>query len=160
MSKSAAAALAAVLFLAASAAFAQGTFKKEQYNKYSEFAKAGFSEVVTVTGPMKLIFLSGMGSEDGKTGDAHHLGNFLEQCRMAWQKVVKLLGENGATVSDIVKSVVYVTDIRMTPDMRKCRAEFFPPRTPMPAQTLLNVAQLARPGMLFEVDVIAAVPAK
>ena len=161
MFKQALAAGAAAVFLAASAgACAQATFKKEQYNKYSEFAKAGFSEVVTVTGPMKLIFLSGMGSEDGKTGDAHHLGNFLEQCRMAWQKVVKLLGENGATVNDIVKSVVYVTDIRMTPDMRKCRAEFFPPGTPMPAQTLLNVSQLARPGMLFEVDVIAAVPAK
>src|SRR6202795_2901024 len=98
-----------------SAAFAQGTFRKEQYNKYSEFAKSGFSEVVTVSGPMKLIFLSGMGSEDRATGDAHHLGNFLEQCRMAWQKVVRLLGENGATVNDIVKSVVYVTDMRMTP---------------------------------------------
>ncbi len=35
-------------------------FKKEQYNKYSEFANNGFSEVVTVSGPMKLIFLSGM----------------------------------------------------------------------------------------------------
>ena len=33
----------------ASAAYGQGTFKKEQYSKYSEFAKAGFSEVVTVT---------------------------------------------------------------------------------------------------------------
>ena len=149
----------AVALLMSNLASAQ-EFKKEQYNKYSEFAKAGFSEVVTVTGPMKLIFLSGMGSEDGVTGDAQHLGNFYEQCRMAWQKVVKLLGENGATVKDIVKSVVYVTDIRLTPEMRKCRAEFFPPGMPLPVQTLLNVSQLARPGMLFEVDVIAAVPAK
>ena len=150
-----------VLFLAvASAAFGQGTFKKEQYNKYSEFAKNGFSEVVTVSGPMKLIFLSGMGSEDGRTGDAQFQGDFQGQCRMAWQKIVKLLGENGATVTDIVKSVVYVTDIRMTPEMRKCRAEFFPPGAPLPVQTLLNVVQLARPGMLVEIDVIAAVPAK
>ena len=148
-----------VLLAAASAAHCQ-EFKKEQYNKYSEFAKSGFSEVVTVSGPMKLIFLSGMGSEDGRTGDAQFQGDFQGQCRMAWQKIVKLLGENGATVTDIVKSVVYVTDIRMTPEMRKCRAEFFPPGAPLPVQTLLNVVQLARPGMLVEIDVIAAVAAK
>jgi enamine deaminase RidA (YjgF/YER057c/UK114 family) len=154
-------AIAVAVLLSAAAAGASGQeFKREQYNKYSEFAKNGFSEVVTVTGPMKLIFLSGMGSEDGKTGDAHFQGDFLAQCRMAWQKIAKLLGENGATVTDIVKSVVYVTDIRMTPEMRKCRAEFFPPGSPLPAQTLLNVVQLARPGMLVEIDVIAAVPAK
>ena len=148
-----------VLLATASAAHCQ-EFRKEQYNKYSEFAKSGFSEVVTVSGPMKLIFLSGMGSEDGKTGDAQFQGDFQGQCRMAWQKIVKLLGENGATVTDIVKSVVYVTDIRMTPEMRKCRAEFFPPGAPLPVQTLLNVVQLARPGMLVEIDIIAAVPAK
>jgi 2-iminobutanoate/2-iminopropanoate deaminase len=150
--------LFAALLGAAVGASAQ-EFKREQYNKYSDFAKNGFSEVVTVTGPTKLIFLSGMGSEDGATGDAQHLGNFYEQCRMSWAKIVRLLGENGAKVTDIVKSVVYVTDIRMTPEMRKCRAEFFPPGAPLPVQTLLNVVQLARPGMLIEIDVIAAVPA-
>jgi 2-iminobutanoate/2-iminopropanoate deaminase len=150
----------ACLALAITGAAQAQEFKREQYNKYSDFAKNGFSEVVTVTGPSKLIFLSGMGSEDGTTGDAQHLGNFHEQCRMAWQKISRLLAENGAKVTDIVKSVVYVTDIRMTPEMRKCRAEFFPPGTPLPVQTLLNVVQLARPGMLIEIDVIAAVPAK
>ena len=38
-------------------------FEKRHYN-YSEWAKARFSEVVTVSGPGTLIFLAGVGAED------------------------------------------------------------------------------------------------
>ena len=43
--------------------------------------------------------------------------------------------------------------------MRKCRTEVFSGK-PLPPHTLLNVVQLARPGMMFEVDIVAAVAAK
>ena len=39
------------------------TFEKKNYN-YSEWTKGRFSEAVTVTGPGKMIFLAGVGSED------------------------------------------------------------------------------------------------
>jgi 2-iminobutanoate/2-iminopropanoate deaminase len=147
----------ALLLLSALAANAQ-SFEKKNYN-YSKFAKGAFSEVVTVTGPAKLIWLAGIGSEDEDDGSVRHADNFLEQCRFAWQKVGKLLEHHGATVSDIVKATSYVTDIRYRDEMRKCRTETFAGK-PLPPHTLLNVVQLARPGMMFEVDVVAAVPAK
>ena len=100
------------------------TFEKKNYN-YSKFAKGAFSEVVTVTGPAKLIWLAGIGSEDEDDGSVRHRDDFLAQCRFAWEKVAKLLKEHGATVSDIVKATSYVTDIRYRDEMRSCRTEVF-----------------------------------
>jgi 2-iminobutanoate/2-iminopropanoate deaminase len=133
------------------------TFEKKNYT-YSEFTQNSFSEVVTVTGPAKLIFLAGIGPEDPKDGNPRHLGSLYAQCKYSWEKIKDLLGKHGATINDIVKSTVYVTDIRFREDMRKCRAEVFQAGQQMPAQTLLTVVALARPGMLIEVDIVAAVP--
>jgi 2-iminobutanoate/2-iminopropanoate deaminase len=142
--------------LAATPAVAQ-EFKKENFN-YSEFAKGAFSEAVVITGPAKMIYLAGVGSEVPEDGSIAHKDNFLEQCRMAWGKVKKALEANGATLSDIVKATSYVTDVRYREEMRDCRKETFN-GIPLPPHTFLQVVALARPGMMFEVDVVAAVPA-
>jgi enamine deaminase RidA (YjgF/YER057c/UK114 family) len=150
--------IAVVLLLFSAHAASAQTFEKKNFN-YSKFAKGAFSEVVTVTGPAKMIYLAGIGSEDPDDGSIRHKDDFLAQCRFAWEKVGNLLKEHGATVSDIVKATTYVTDIRYRDEMRKCRTEVFTGK-PLPPHTLLNVVQLARPGMMFEVDVVAAVAAK
>ena len=148
--------VAALLAIFAGVAHAQ-TFEKKNFN-YSEFAKGAFSEVVTITGPAKLVYLAGVGAEDENDGSVRHKDDFLAQCRLGWEKVGKLLKEHGATVSDIVKATTYVTDMRYRDEMRKCRTEVFADK-PLPPHTLLQVVALARPGMMFEVDVVAAVPA-
>lgn len=157
LARGAVVAIAAVL-VCAGAGHAQN-FEKKNHN-YNEFTKGAFSEVVTVTGPARLIYLAGIGSEDEKDGSVRHKGDFYAQCKMAWEKVAKLLQTQGATVSDIVKATSYVTDIRYRDEMRQCRTEVFSGGKPLPPHTLLNVVQLARPGMMFEVDVVAAVAAK
>lgn len=149
------AALAAVA-LVSSSACAQ-TFEKKTYN-YSEFAKGAFAEAAVITGPAKMIYLAGIGSEDPDKGTIRHADNFLEQCRFAWSKVKSALAANGATLNDIVKVTTYVTDVRYREEMGACRRETFAGMT-LPPHTFLNVVQLARPGMMFEVDVVAAVAA-
>jgi enamine deaminase RidA (YjgF/YER057c/UK114 family) len=136
------------------------TFEKKNYN-YSEWAKGRFSEAVTVTGPGKMIFLAGVGAEDenGKGGDILHKGDFYAQCKYAFDKIKRALDKNGATLNDIVKMVTYVTDMRHQAEFGKCRTETFGTTT-MPAHTLLNIVQLAWPGMMIEVDVTAMVPLK
>jgi len=150
-------AIAAFALLGATGASAQG-FEKKNYN-YSEFAKGAFAEAVTVTGPAKFIYLAGIGSEDPDKGTIRHVDNFLEQCRFAWSKAKSALDANGATLSDIVKVTTYVTDVRYREEMRTCRQETFK-GIPLPPHTFLNVVQLARPGMMFEIDVVAAIAAK
>jgi enamine deaminase RidA (YjgF/YER057c/UK114 family) len=137
-------------------------FEKKNHN-YSEWAKGRFSEAVTVSfaGPAKMIFLAGVGAEDenGKPGDIRHKDDFSAQCRYAYDKIRRALEKNGAGFGDIVKIVSYVTDMRFQADYGKCRSEVFGP-VPPPAHTLLNIVQLAWPGMMLEVDVTAMVPLK
>ena len=152
--------LALALTLAPAAASAQ-SFEKKNYT-YSEWTKGRFSEAVTVTLPgAKMIFLAGVGAEDeGPTaGVIRHLGDFMGQCRYAYDKIKRILENNGATLADTVKIVTYVTDIRFQTDTGKCRVEAFA-GAPLPVHTFLNINQLAWPGMLVEVDVIAMVANK
>ena len=152
--------VAALVLAAASTAATAQTFEKKHYN-YSEWATGRFSEAVTVTGPGKMIFLAGVGSEDenGKGGDILHKGDFVAQCKYAFDKIKRALEKNGATLADVAKMVSYITDARYQPDFGKCRSEVFG-TTPMPAHTLLTISQLAWPGMMVEVDVTAVVPLK
>jgi 2-iminobutanoate/2-iminopropanoate deaminase len=154
---------AALVFAFAAAASAQTpSFEKKNYN-YSEWAKGRFSEAVTVTfaGPVKMIFLAGVGAEDenGKPGDIKYKDDFVAQCKYAYDKIKRGLDKNGAGFGDIVKIVSYLTDMRFQADYGRCRSEVFG-ATPPPAHTLLNIVQLAWPGMLLEVDATAMVPMK
>jgi 2-iminobutanoate/2-iminopropanoate deaminase len=149
-------------FSVAASAQTAPAFEKRNYN-YSEWAKGRFSEAVTVSfsGPAKMIFLAGVGAEDenGKPGDIRHKDDFVAQCRYAYDKIRRALENNGAGFGDIVKIVSYVTDMRFQADYGRCRSEVFG-ATPPPAHTLLNIVQLAWPGMMVEVDVTAMVPLK
>jgi len=150
---------ALALMVAGTAVLAEDApaFEKKAYN-YSDWTKGRFSEAVTVTGPGKMIFLAGVSSEDenGKGGDILHKGDFLGQCRYAYDKIKRALAKNGAGMGDIVKITTYVTDMRFQADYGKCRVEAFGD-APLPAHTFLNITQLAWPGMLVEVDVTAMV---
>jgi enamine deaminase RidA (YjgF/YER057c/UK114 family) len=132
-------------------------FEKRNYS-YSEWCKGRFSEVVTVSGPSRMIFLAGVGAEDenGTIGTILYPGDVLGQCRYAFDKIKRTLARHRATVADIVKIVAYVTDIRAAGDYFKCLAEALGD-APRPAHTFLNINQLAHPGMLVEIDVTAVV---
>ena len=132
------------------------TFEKKNFN-YSDWTKGRFAEAVTVTGPGRMIFLAGVGSEAETDGSILHQGDFMAQCRYAYEKIKKLLARQGATMADIVKLVSYVTDIRSRDDLNKCRGDAFA-GGPLPVHTFLAISQLARPGMLVEMDAIAVVP--
>lgn len=133
-------------------------FQKTHHN-HSEFAKSSFSEVVTVTGPAKLLFLSGIGAEDESdpAGAVKYPGNFTQQCDYAFDKVSRILARHGAGLSDIAKITAYLTDIRDRAAYQKSRAAALAALPALPAHTLLVVCNLARPGMIIELDVVAAV---
>jgi enamine deaminase RidA (YjgF/YER057c/UK114 family) len=86
-------------------------FERHHFN-YGRWTKSRFSEAVTVTGPAKMIFLAGIGSEHEQTGKIMHPGDFSAQCQYAYRKLKKVLARNGATMADVVKQVTYVIDAR------------------------------------------------
>lgn len=130
--------------------------KKEHHN-YADWTKGRFSEAVTVTGPGRMIFLAGIGPEHEVHGEIQHQGDFVGQCRYSYAKLKTVLEKNGATLDDVVKQTTYVTDVRFQPLAGQCRTEAYR-GFELPAHTFLAVSQLAWPGMLFELDVIAIAP--
>ena len=134
----------------------KSSYEKRNYN-YGQWTKGRFSEAVTVTGPAKMLFLAGIGSEHEQNGKIMYPGDFEAQCRYAYRKLKKVLARNGATMNDVVKQVTYVVDARHQQLAGQCRREAYG-EAPLPVHTFLNVSQLAWPAMLVEFDVIAMVP--
>lgn len=136
-----------------------GSTKEAHYGTWS---RGNFADSVGVSGQGKLVFFSGMGSEDGDTGDILFPGDSYKQCQYAYQKIRAALAAQGGQLSDVIKITTYLTDIRGRVDYIKCRKEVFTqyaPGAPPPAHTFLNISQLAWPGMMVEVDVTAFIPA-
>ena len=152
--------LIVLAIIAAPAHSQDGKIAIEKFN-HSAWTKGIFSEAVTVTGVgnAKFIYLAGVGAEDenGARGDIRHHGNFLEQCKYAYDKIRRALAAHGGTLADAVKQVVYVTDIRYQAAVGKCRSEAYA-GMPIPANTFLVISGLAIQGMLLEIDVTAVVP--
>jgi enamine deaminase RidA (YjgF/YER057c/UK114 family) len=92
-------------------------------------------------------------------GDILHKGDFVAQCKYAYNKIKRALEKNGATLADVVRITTYLTDIRNQADYGQCRREVFG-TSATPAGTLVSINQLAWPGMMLEVDVIAVMPAE
>jgi reactive intermediate/imine deaminase len=115
----------------------------------------GYTHVVEVTGPVKTIYLAGQIAFD-KDGNVVGAGDMKAQAEQVFKNLEAALAAAGAKFSDVVKMNTYVTDMDKAPAVREVRARYFPDTTP--ASTLVQVARLARPELMLEIEVIAAVP--
>lgn len=110
------------------------------------------SQAVVANG---MIYVSGQAgfTEDGVTVP----GGFRAQGRQAFRNVGAVLAEAGATLADVVKVGIFVRDMTVNlPDVLELRAEFL--TEPFPADTLLEVAALAQPDWLIEIEAVALGP--
>lgn len=119
--------------------------------------RVGFSQAASVKGPGRFLFLSGIGSEEEQEGNIQHPGDFMAQCRYAWNGIKQILAREGGSPKNIVRVVTYVTDPRSLRENNACKKEVFGDG-PYPPHTFLNVSQLAIPGMVVEVEVTAVLP--
>lgn len=87
-------------------------------------------------------------------GDLVGIGDPAAQARQVLANVESVLREGGASLDDVLKCNVYLSDIRFFAAMNEVFAEFFP--TGPPARTTVQ-ALLAEPEMLVEIDAVAYV---
>ena len=82
-------------------------------------------------------------------------GSMLEQTRQCLRNIEKSLVAAGASMSDVVWTTVFTTDIREFKQIVAAREEFF--KDNLPTSTMVEVSHLADPGLLVEIQVIAAI---
>ena len=82
------------------------------------------------------------------------IGDARAQAEQTLRNVESVLGEGGATLSDVLKCNVYLSDIRDFAAMDEVFARFFPQDPP--ARTTIQAA-LAEPEMLVEIEAVAYV---
>lgn len=112
----------------------------------------GYAHVVEVTGPVKMVYIAGQvaADRDGKVVGADDMEKQAEQ---VYKNLEAALAAAGAAFKDVVKMNTYVTDVSQAPAVREVRARYL--RSTLPASTLVQVAALARPEYMIEVEVIA-----
>lgn len=77
------------------------------------------------------------------------------QTRRVWEKLGAILKAEGAKLSDIVKTTVYITDLRYREGYQEVRNDLF--KSNAPASTIVQVVALALPGALIEIEAVAVV---
>jgi enamine deaminase RidA (YjgF/YER057c/UK114 family) len=101
------------------------------------------------------IFVAGMTAQFGaetRGGDSMY-----EQSKAVFGKIKALIEEAGGQMDDVVKVNIFVTDIKRREEVWKARSEFF--SGDFPVSTLVQVAALARPDLLVEIEALAFVGA-
>ena len=131
--------------------------KKQLLNPNALFDPKFFTHTVAVTGPLKLVYVSGQVSYD-RDGIVVGAGDFRAQCEQVFKSLAHNLKAAGAAWRDVVKVNGYMVD--PNPDdvatYREVRSKYFE-RDAMPASTLVGVTQLVHEDLRLEVEVVAAV---
>ncbi|MCJ8309155.1 MAG: RidA family protein [Rhizobiaceae bacterium] len=112
------------------------------------------AQAVVARGAM--VFLRGQcpqNLDDAKNIDSH---DPVEQTHKVMQNIKQLIEECGGQMEDLVKVVVYITDVRHREAVYRTMGEYI--KGVHPVSTGLVVQALARPEWLVEIDATAVIP--
>lgn len=102
-----------------------------------------------------LVFVSGIVAVDG---DGHLVGgdDVVAQTRQVFESMRAVLAAAGCGFEDVVKVVIFLTDVEDRPLINPVRQDVF--GATRPASTLVEVPRLAVPGAKVEVEAVALAP--
>jgi enamine deaminase RidA (YjgF/YER057c/UK114 family) len=83
-------------------------------------------------------------------------GDMYAQTVFVIQKIERALLEAGASLGDVVRTRIYVTDIGQWEAVAKAHGQFF--ATVKPASTMVEVSKLIGSDMLVEIEATAILP--
>lgn len=111
-----------------------------------------YAHAIEVPDSAKTMFIAG---QVGIDIDGNVPADFAAQADLAWQNLMAILEFNGMRMKDVVKITHFLTDAANLPAYNEVRSKYLGEERP--ASTLLIVAGLARPDLLVEVEMVAAI---
>ena len=117
-------------------------------------APTGYTHVVEVARTARTVYIAGQVALD-RSGTVVGKGDMKAQAEQVFKNLEAALAAAGASFKDVVKTNTYVTDMSQAQVIRDVRAKHFGQAPP--ANTLVQVVALARPELMLEIEVIAAV---
>lgn len=104
-----------------------------------------------------VVYLRGQVGQDLDTRESVGIGDVETQTEKAMANIDLLLREAGSSLADIVKVIVYLTDIRYRETVYRVMGRWL--KGVHPVSTGLVVEALARPEWLVEIDATAVLSA-
>jgi 2-iminobutanoate/2-iminopropanoate deaminase len=101
------------------------------------------------------IYISGQVPVDPVTNQTV-LGDVRQETRQVLTNITRILEGCGASLADVVKTQVYLTDVKDFAAMNEVYSEFF--GEAKPARTTVGVAALPLPNAKVEIDAVAYRP--
>jgi 2-iminobutanoate/2-iminopropanoate deaminase len=117
-------------------------------------APRGYSHVVEASAPGRTIYIAG---QVGVAPDGKIAADFRGQVAQCFENLKAALAAAGAGFEHVVKTTNYFIDIGQITIFREVRDRYIDTKAP-PASTAVQVAKLAAPEFLFEIEAIAVVP--
>ena len=114
----------------------------------------GYMHVVEVAGAARTVYIAGQVAFD-KNGQVVGKGDMKAQTEQVYKNLEAALAAAGASFKDVVKMNTYITDMSQAQVTRDVRARYF--GETLPASTLVQIVALARPELMIEIEVIAAI---
>ena len=102
-----------------------------------------------------VVYLRGQIGQDLETRESVGTGNVEVQAERAMANIDLLLRKAGSSLADIVKVVIYLTDIRYREPVYRVLGRWL--KGVYPVSTGLVVQALARPEWLVEIDATAVI---
>ena len=111
----------------------------------------GYSRAVRIGNVIEVAGTTAVDDNSNVVG----LGDPGAQTRFILQKIEKALHAAGATMNDVIRTRIFLTDISHWGDVGRAHGEFF--ANIKPASTMLEISKLINPDMLVEIEVTAVV---
>lgn len=97
------------------------------------------------------VYISGQ-IATGNSGKVIGPNDAYKQAKEIFRKIRLLMEAAGGTVDDVVKVVMYTTDMSHQPDIWKARREVF--KGDFPTSTLICISALFSPALLVEIEAV------
>lgn len=102
----------------------------------------------------QMVFVAGQVALDAD-GAVIGAGDPAAQTEATLENLQRVLNEGGATLGDVVRLTVFLTDMAYLPAVQEVRARYFP--VDPPASSTIEISALVVPELMVEIDAIAVV---